>query len=665
TVYTPQEEMKLILQDSNEPRLDVLRKIFNIDKYKVIRENMQLYLKKMRTDIAVINTKIEPLSEYFQRASQQEEEKNKIESSIKETMPILQILQKKRHEQQAEIEKAEQQQKEYLKLQQEMDTAKLLEKEISANIEQLLQKKESLTRKIEELSVPNNFAADSEQLYLDLRQEEKNKEQLLKDKNELEGKIRNIQNIIVITKEEIARTAVETAVIPESEKKKSLLLQETAKKKELLDKKNEIDQLLEKTIGAVVKNKTLLEQSAEVQSTIQDLENCPTCLQEVPAEHKNKITAQEQAKMTKAQAILKELEQKKREIISQKESLEKNILEIFTKENQLAKITAELQQLNKKEEWMLEKKEKMRELVQENNALMQQLQNCSYAQKIEVLAVSITEKQRLLQGLMHRELLQKNLQELLQQEQQYAFKKMQMQRKKEELQNIISLKKDLTAVITAYKKIASELIEQEKETAVKIAQMQTQAESTRRYILELQEKISLLNKEKERLGRMQELYFWLEEHFLPLTYTIEKQVMISIHYHFDQLFQEWFSILIEDLNTFSRLDDSFAPVIMQNGYEIAFNDLSGGEKTSAALAYRLALNKVINTLIHTINTKDLLILDEPTDGFSIEQLDKVREVLERLQARQTIIVSHESKIESFVQNIIRINKEGHISNVVY
>ena len=377
------------------------------------------------------------------------------------------------------------------------------------------------------------------------------------------------------------------------------------------------------------------------------------------------ITAQEQAKMPKAQAILKELEQKKREIISQKESLEKNILEIFTKENQLAKITAELQQLKKKEEWMLEKKEKMRELVQENNALMQQLQNCSYAQKIEVLAVSITEKQRLLQGLMHRELLQKNLQELLQQEQQYAFKKMQMQRKKEELQSIISLKKDLTAAITAYKKIASELIEQEKETAVKIAQMQTQAESTRRYILELQEKISLLNKEKEKLGRMQELYFWLEEHFLPLTYTIEKQVMISIHYHFDQLFQEWFSILIEDLNTFSRLDDSFAPVIMQNGYEIAFNDLSGGEKTSAALAYRLALNKVINTLIHTINTKDLLILDEPTDGFSIEQLDKVREVLERLQARQTIIVSHESKIESFVQNIIRINKEGHISNVVY
>lgn len=664
TVYTPQEEMKLILQDSNETRLDVLRKIFNIDKYKIIRENMQVYLKKMRTDIAVLNTKIEPLSEYSQLALKQEEEKKKIEFSIQETAPTLQILQKKRHEQQQEIEKIEQQQKEYLQLQQEINTTQLLEKEISANIEQFMQKIEKLAQKIGELSIPNNFTANSEQLHLELRQEEKKKEQLLKEKNELEGKIRNIQNIIVITQEEITRTAKEIAIIPESEKNKQKLLQEIAKKKELLDKKNEIDQLLEKTIGVIVKNKTLLEQSAEVQSTIQDLENCPTCLQEVSAEHKHKIVTLEQTKIIKAQAILKELEQKKKEIISQKESLEKHILDIFTKENQLAKITAELQQLKKKEEWMLEKKEQLRQLVQENNALMLMLQNLSYVQKIEELTLSITEKQKLLQGLLHQELLQKNLQELLQQEQQYSLRRNQLQRKKEELQSLLCLKKDLTAIITAHKKITSELIEQEKETAVKIAQLQTQQESIKRYIIEIQEKMNLLNKEKEKLMRMQKLYFWLEEHFLPLTYTIEKQVMISIHYHFDQLFQEWFSILIEDLNTFSRLDDSFAPIIMQNGYEIVFNDLSGGEKTSAALAYRLALNKVINTLIHTINTKDLLILDEPTDGFSIEQLDKVREVLEKLQSKQTIIVSHESKIESFVNNVIRISKENHVSEVM-
>ena len=49
TVYTPQEEMKLILQEEAELRLDTLRKIFNVDKYKIIRENLQIYLKLLRT----------------------------------------------------------------------------------------------------------------------------------------------------------------------------------------------------------------------------------------------------------------------------------------------------------------------------------------------------------------------------------------------------------------------------------------------------------------------------------------------------------------------------------------------------------------------------------------------------------------------------------------
>jgi exonuclease SbcC len=46
-----------------------------------------------------------------------------------------------------------------------------------------------------------------------------------------------------------------------------------------------------------------------------------------------------------------------------------------------------------------------------------------------------------------------------------------------------------------------------------------------------------------------------------------------------------------------------------------------------------------------IKTKDLVILDEPTDGFSEQQLDKMRGVLEELNAEQLIIVSHEQKIE--------------------
>jgi len=145
--------------------------------------------------------------------------------------------------------------------------------------------------------------------------------------------------------------------------------------------------------------------------------------------------------------------------------------------------------------------------------------------------------------------------------------------------------------------------------------------------------------------------------------NIEKHVLLSVYHQFNGLFQNWFSMLIEEETMQARLDDAFTPIIELNGYETDLQHLSGGEKTSCALAYRLALNKVINDLISTIHTRDLIILDEPTDGFSTEQLDRVREVLDELGIEQTIIVSHEAKIESFVDNVINVTKEHHESKI--
>src|SRR3989338_7363577 len=48
TVYTPQEEMKQILYESKDTRLDTLRKVFNIDKYKRIKDNSGIVAKALR-----------------------------------------------------------------------------------------------------------------------------------------------------------------------------------------------------------------------------------------------------------------------------------------------------------------------------------------------------------------------------------------------------------------------------------------------------------------------------------------------------------------------------------------------------------------------------------------------------------------------------------------
>ena len=181
---------------------------------------------------------------------------------------------------------------------------------------------------------------------------------------------------------------------------------------------------------------------------------------------------------------------------------------------------------------------------------------------------------------------------------------------------------------------------------------------------EISKEIQAKEKSKREMLYWTKVQDWLLEHFINLMEVIEKKILFRIHHDFDSLFQHLFRMFMDNDLIKINLDEEFTPIIEQNGHIIDYNYLSGGEKTAAALAYRLALNQVINSLIGNIETKDLLILDEPTDGFSDTQLDRMKDVLRELKANQTILVSHESKVESFVDHVIRINKREHVSEII-
>ena len=216
------------------------------------------------------------------------------------------------------------------------------------------------------------------------------------------------------------------------------------------------------------------------------------------------------------------------------------------------------------------------------------------------------------------------------------------------------------------KMIKNELIAIRKnrdEISRNIARFESQIESVKRDLENIGKQIVEKQKLKERFVRVVEISSWFDMIFLPLMESMEKHVLSTIQQEFNGFFQNWFSILIPDENISVSIDDQFTPVIEQAGYQTEYQNLSGGEKTSVAFAYRLALNKVINSLVENIKTKDIIILDEPTDGFSMDQLDRIRDVLNELSLKQMIIVSHEPKIDTYVDSVIRFYKEGHVSRI--
>jgi DNA repair protein SbcC/Rad50 len=661
TVYTPQEDMKFILQENPDLRLDVLRKIFNIDKYKNIRDNIYYYLKQVRTKIAVANTKLEPFEEYKQHMEELNQEKKRYSLEMQDVLPKLEKVRSSLNEQKDYLEKIEKEQQTHLNLKNNYKTTSLLINEKKESLQQLKDKCEKLNLQLVDLSIPDN--TNHEQVKEEIVEIESQKNKILENKTKYETKLSQLQELIKKEQQNMAIVKVELEDI-ETKRKEVIALQESvSKKEEIKHKKEQFDDLFEKTTSLIVKNQTILNQSRELQNKIVSLDNCPTCLQLVSDNHKNKIDLQEKQKITHAESLLSELNQKKMEITSQRERLTDEMESILVKENSLTKLNLQLLQLEELQQNFAEKEESLKSTVRENNLLMQQLNDLEKENTLQLLEQNLFKLRNCLELFSKRNFLQQHVKEI---ELFLIDTNKQLSKLQEDLQGIeeqLSDKIDFTEKISVVKIDVMELITQEKEIAVKEAELRTSINNLNRQEEHLKNKIDLLNEEKSKLLRLKELYHWLDAHFLKLTYTIEKQVMLNIHHLFDKLFQEWFSILIEDDNIYSRIDDSFTPIIEQNGYEISFNNLSGGEKTSAALAYRLSLNRVINDVIHQIKTKNLLILDEPTDGFSNEQLDKVRDVLERLNLKQTILVSHESKIESFVNSIVRINKESHISKV--
>ncbi len=181
-------------------------------------------------------------------------------------------------------------------------------------------------------------------------------------------------------------------------------------------------------------------------------------------------------------------------------------------------------------------------------------------------------------------------------------------------------------------------------------------------INEIERQINEKIRKKEEKEKLEEYVIWIQEFFIPAVDAIEKNVLLTINYEFNELFQKFFYMLMEESDIRVRIDESFSPIVEQFGYEIGIDSLSGGEKTSLALAYRLALNLMVRKVCISMKN-NILILDEPTDGFSKDQIFKMREVLNNIDLSQIIIVSHEKELESFVDKIFYVEKIGNVSHI--
>ena len=541
TVYTPQEEMKQIILQDPETRINTLRHIFGIDKYKKILENTSILASKIR------------------------EEKKTKEGMISNIENDKMILLSK----ETEIED-----KHY--------NLASVEKELFVKTEdrkKMQEERDEISKKISEKS--------------QVLQEIEKTKIIISNKNDLvSGNNKMMKQLGVQIKE------LENLEFDESE---ILKLEEALKQEKR--RRLGFNDLLIKISSEINSLNSKNQENGEIKNRISHVEICPTCLQEVNVMYKNNILGRLSFEIFEN---LKKIES----LSSEKRTAEKDLSEIDSKMS------------------AVEKK------IQEHNLVKMKIENMR------------EKKTRVVEMENSNKILEKEINDL--QMKMFSLEK-----------RIIEFEK-FDEIFNEKQKLFDASVKEERYAEIKTAELRKELELLMKQINELREKIRKTEKIREQLNYLTEIENWISKKFIPLISLIERNVMIKLKKQFSQLFSEWFSMLVSE--TFNaKLDDDFTPTMEQQDYEIDYNYLSGGERTAVALAYRLALNQVINSLLSKIKTKDIVILDEPTDGFSSQQLDKMRDVLSQLNVKQLIIVSHEQKIESFVENVIRFRKVNGVS----
>jgi exonuclease SbcC len=543
TVYTPQEEMKQIIIEDSETRINTLRHVFGIDKYKKIIENAGTIASKLREEKRIKEALTATI----------EEDKEKIiikEKNLEEKYLILKNSEKEL------IEKSEKR--------------RIIEEE-KESIQERREEKTKLQQETEKTSIMISNKEDS---------------------------ITENRKIIIQLKKQIE----ESSHITYDE---SIIISFEKSIKELKSKR---DELLEENLALSSQASSLklkISENEKVRAQLSHLEQCPTCLQEVTPVYKSNVINNIDNDSSRNNSSIRIIELKKTEINNQINTIRDKISENEKKIQELNLNKVRLQNLE-------EKKSRIIDLEKINQALS--------------FDVDMLEK--------HFQTLKSSILEFSKYDNLFEIKLRELQ----------------------------DSLRGERNAEIKVAELKKEIYLFEKQIEELKERMSISEQIKNEAQNITNLENWISKKFIPLVSHIEKNVMLKLKSEFSRTFQEWFSMLVPE-NFSVRLDENFTPIVEQYDYEIDYSYLSGGERTAVALAYRLSLNQVINSLLSKIKTRDLVILDEPTDGFSSQQLDKMRDVLDELNVGQLIIVSHEQKIEGFVENVIKLKKEHGLSGI--
>jgi exonuclease SbcC len=715
-IFTPQEQMRDVIRQRPDSRKETLRKAFGIDEYSIASSNAGIVSSGLRENIAVLE-KSEELKRGAQKKIEEEEEREKDTSeALSSAKQQLEEVKREITEINKQIKEKEEKEKDLNKLHTEISVLEQgitqikrnkekLEKEVG-ELEGKIASSKKATKRLKELEPDYRKYIDCKATSLELEpiysshtQKESRKSLLQSEiriqRKNLVNNLRGLKRGLKEKEEEIRKLTEDIQDLDAvSEKAESLeheisILPEAEKEMQL--QREKLQRLSEQLKLQLELETTKRGEWREIESVGVGAE-CPRCQQQLNETHYNNLKERYETELKQIGDTIIGYENTIKEEKATAETLENKVKELEGKERSLNQLRIRIQNLMSQKSLLERVKSEALRIDENAKETEQLLVNDYFAKETLTEIASIDEeleasKPDVEHYLAAKEELQRlekakidveytetksSAERRLEYEEASEGKKADLDRIEEELDEANVKLEAMNGRYAEEKEVLDELralrdkktgkTKLEGELNGSITQLEREIIRIGRSIKDLQEEIEKYEAEIREAEALRLIRVWLNDFFMPTLETIEKNVLLYINQEFNVLFRNWFETLVESGELSAIVDEDFTPIVEQGGYELDVESLSGGEKTSVALAYRLALNTVVKQVTDTMKS-NLLILDEPTDGFSRDQLYKMRDILTDLNCDQVIIVSHESELESVADQIYMVTKENGISHV--
>ncbi|MEM2272998.1 MAG: AAA family ATPase [Candidatus Bathyarchaeia archaeon] len=248
-------------------------------------------------------------------------------------------------------------------------------------------------------------------------------------------------------------------------------------------------------------------------------------------------------------------------------------------------------------------------------------------------------------------------------------KEMEINNERRQLEEILSMASrfDYTRLEEAQKQY-NEAFERFSNLKYRIQALEAQRNEIINRLNNLKWRLDVAQKKMERLEKVKKILVFIEEARQAYR-SIQPRVRGDFVKCLERIVQQILDELTEPEKSpfLVKIDENYTPLIEgERGYERGAQNLSGGERTFLAIAYRLGIGQLIMHL-KSGRSLSILLLDEPTESLGREDgsIERLAEMLSRLKSiEQIIAVTHSEAFAEKADRVIRVEKKGDRSTIM-